>query len=463
VYESEGIDLSSTGIVFHDNADIIELLCGSLAQASAAYYNVGDKVTWSRQHALVPAGTVGKILEIRSDGKRVVEFPGATYAITTSSLTAAAPPNVFAIMNNLVHADSEEAFHRDITKHLGTKLPCTASTFTVQHYFGPVEYGGEKESRFCEKNRDQTYDRFFIWWRGQSTNALAKRLRVVKNASTFSGADVTKAIIDDVVIHADLGAEILRVVRRTVPDSITSLRTYWKGRISTTLPQESNWTAKTSNGATFYRQGMFGPGGNRTQYHPPRYREDDGDETQYVPPPYVERSEEAKKQDDTLVIYVTVATMFNQNGRLPERQAGRQPKKAGATTGPVLETVSLRASLRVVCNDRGQARAADVDVADSFSHVRTSLDAKHLDQRTTETKMVERKNVTANGTQDRRAAPFAAAALAERSSLEPKKRRLYITPRKPAMMCTGAGMLWRRSFPRTYAKFGWRHGEPLRV
>jgi hypothetical protein len=51
--------------------------------------DVGDAVTWSGEHELIPAGTVGKVLEIRDDGKRVVEFPGATKAIKTMALTLA--------------------------------------------------------------------------------------------------------------------------------------------------------------------------------------------------------------------------------------------------------------------------------------------------------------------------------------------------------------------------------------
>lgn len=327
VYESEGIDISSTGIVFQDNAQIIELLCGSLA---------GNK-----------------------------------------------NENIFAIMNNPVHADSEEAFQRDLSEQLGTKLRCKVSTFTVQHYFGPVEYGGENESRFCEKNRDQTYDRFFTWWRDRSTNALAKRLRVVKVASAFSGADVSKHIVEDPIIHADLGAEILRVARRIVPDSITKSQGYWKGRITTVLPPESGWTVKMSGGGIpFYKADLLSSVKNKTQYHPPRYVDDDGEGTQYVPPPFVEKDVKRGSSVDSsgrLVIYVTVYTKFN---------------------GSTLVTLRLRTSLRVICNDHGQASAVDVKVADTFERLTSKLGAKHRDQQQTQTEAVERKNVTAQGTQD---------------------------------------------------------------
>jgi hypothetical protein len=48
---------------------------------------VGGKVTWDGEHALIPRGEVGEIIEVRADGKRVVHFARATKPIRPAKLT----------------------------------------------------------------------------------------------------------------------------------------------------------------------------------------------------------------------------------------------------------------------------------------------------------------------------------------------------------------------------------------
>eukprot|EP01043_Picozoa_sp_COSAG02_P014436 COSAG02_NODE_595_length_19813_cov_12.215380_14_plen_511_part_00 len=50
---------------------------------------VGDRVTWDGEHQLIRRGSVGTIIEIRADGKRVVEFSKASRPIRPEKLTLA--------------------------------------------------------------------------------------------------------------------------------------------------------------------------------------------------------------------------------------------------------------------------------------------------------------------------------------------------------------------------------------
>jgi hypothetical protein len=49
---------------------------------------VGEKVTWDGEHELIPRGEVGVVIEVRADGKRVVQFPNATKPIRPANLTS---------------------------------------------------------------------------------------------------------------------------------------------------------------------------------------------------------------------------------------------------------------------------------------------------------------------------------------------------------------------------------------
>jgi hypothetical protein len=50
---------------------------------------VGDRVTWDGEHQLIRRGSVGTIIEIRADGKRVVEFSKASRPIRPEKLSLA--------------------------------------------------------------------------------------------------------------------------------------------------------------------------------------------------------------------------------------------------------------------------------------------------------------------------------------------------------------------------------------
>jgi len=66
---------------------------------------VGTEVTWSGKHDLVPPGTIGKIIEIRDDGKVIVAFPKGNIPIPASHLTRVGPSEGHAARRRTVTMD----------------------------------------------------------------------------------------------------------------------------------------------------------------------------------------------------------------------------------------------------------------------------------------------------------------------------------------------------------------------
>jgi len=57
------------------------------AAAEAGTLVVGDRVIWSDEDELIPRGSIGEIVEIRTDGKRIVAFANATKPIKPQNLS----------------------------------------------------------------------------------------------------------------------------------------------------------------------------------------------------------------------------------------------------------------------------------------------------------------------------------------------------------------------------------------
>lgn len=337
VYESEGIDLHSAGISFQDNAHIIELLSG---KPSAPVAQIQHQETLQR--------------------------------------TASASCNVFTILNQAQAFGSDVVFHRDLQHQLRSQLNCAVGTFAVQHYFGSVVYGGEEEYGFCAKNRDQTYDGFFVWWRENSRNALASRLSVVNAVNAYRGADVARTIVEDTSAHTDMDTQLRKVLRRTIPDELRQLPAFRaKGRVSTSLP--SGWKAR--------KAGRLGTP-EFTQYHyrrrrptlsPPVWHEDDDPRrtTQYIPPSKVDMQPGTNclSFEVTLAVIDVASVFFNAAGELIASTTGqlwdgpvdpRQPRDPNDYHGEGVVVVTAHVSFEVQCNDRGQARVTDVQIPDKL-------------------------------------------------------------------------------------------------